>query len=145
MKIDVTMLKHVRPEIDKALADLGKRFGIVFHAAHGTYTQDGQTASFKLELTVPTADGVTKASTIRARADWDRYAQAYGLQFAWLGREVPTKNGPAKIIGLLIGRPKFPVLVSFADGKELLMTVDGVKRILTLADYNHTLTTGPRA
>lgn len=129
------LLKAMRPEIDKALAEVGKRFGVSFKAGGSKYDRSGALGEFKLELAVPTDDGETDPAVVRAISDWNAYASAlFNLEPGWLGKTVNHAGKPHKILGLLPNRAKFPVLVSDPTGKHLLLTAEGVSRLMRLAD-----------
>jgi hypothetical protein len=128
VKIDPAFLTRLRPEMDKALAEVAARHGIVIKMGNGSYDRSGLLGGFKIELAVVQEGQSGNPTHIRAAIDWNNNAEFFGLKKEWLGTDTIHKRLPHKIIGLMPSRSKFPVFVLTPDGKEMLLTVEGVRK-----------------
>jgi hypothetical protein len=127
MKIDKTLLKVLRVEIDEALAALGTKHGLVFHAGSATYQPDGTCATYKLELAVVGDDGVV--ATKEAAAFRDLAGVFYGLKSEDLGRTFVSNGKTFKLTGMSAGRVKMPIQgMDVETGKTYKFAVELIKR-----------------
>ena len=90
-----TDFNALRLEIDSALASLGQKYGVNFHAGNVSY--NSQCATFKLEITT-LGDGGT-VETKEAK-DFKLYASSYGFKPEDLGRVFKFQGSDYKITGL---------------------------------------------
>lgn len=121
-------LRLLRPAIDAALAEVAQRFGLILKIGNGSFAPDGASGHLKVEIARPSASGATDPAIIKAEADWKTYARPFGLDADWLHKETVHNGTPHKILGLMPSRAKFPVLVLAPSGKQMLLTLDGVRR-----------------
>ena len=124
MDLDRNFCKAIRPEIDKALEELGDKFGVEIKAGNARYT--GNQVTFKLEASLVKDDGSTFDPK---RDEFSRICGRYGLQASDLDRVIETTRGQKiKIIGLNPKRRKYPVLIEdLMRGKEYIATPDQIQ------------------
>src|SRR5689334_208178 len=92
---DSPILQKLRPEIEAALAGLGRRHGITIRVGGARFTE--RTADLKLELAVRGGDG----RAIRKEAEaFDKHQAIYGLEPDDLGRVVTLDREEHRLIGL---------------------------------------------
>ncbi|WP_448205334.1 hypothetical protein [Azospirillum sp. sgz302134] len=116
---DAAILKALRPEIDAALADLGRKHGITLRAGNATF--DGVIASVKLELAV--------AGTSKEAEAFKQFHKSYGLALEDLDREFVLDKVMYRLKGLAPGRKNPIVLERLKDGKIYLFTASIVPQL----------------
>lgn len=132
--INKDFVKAFRAELNAALADLGKKHGLVIKAGNSTYDPGGS-ATYKLEVST-----VTESGEVRT-AEWIRYENLAGLlelPIEFLGKRVtPTSatDGRGDWIPVGLNSTGTKVLVKKADGTkgtsatgQFLMPIDQIKR-----------------
>ena len=128
MKIKVSntlLLKKLQPEIEAALADLGRRHGITIRAGGARFSE--RTADLKPELAVIGGDG---KSVRREAEEFAKYHVMFGLEATDLGRAVALDREEHRLVGLAPNRPKYPIVMErMRDGKLVLCTEDVVEKI----------------
>lgn len=119
-------LPIIGAEVEAALAKVSKKLGVSFKYRGGTYS-GGLTGALRLELIVVQAGQEGKdARVIQAEAEWEQYAKSLGLKPKWLGKKITFRDEKVTILGLLINRPKFPIVVQ-GSGKPFLLPTMTVK------------------
>ena len=122
--------RRVADEVNKALADVGKKLGIsIAKTGGGSYR--GNSFTFKVECALMGENG----EVFNQKAeDFKMYASSYGLKPTDLGKEFTTwDNKTFKIEGLNTRRPKFAVsAIRVSNGKGYKFPADQVKRLLAL-------------
>lgn len=112
MKVDSSLLKAARPQIEEALKELGEKLGVTFTVGSGSYDPDGSNGSLKLKLAEVREDGVS-AEEIEFR----KVCSLYELQPEDYGKELKIQNETFKLIGLNTRAPKKPVNIQrISDG-----------------------------
>lgn len=120
--MDKAEAKAIMDEARAAMDQVFQRHGLKTGRIHASY--DSGSITVKV-----TGEGVG-ADSPKVK-DWERYAESYGLPREALGTTIVSGGTRFQITGLLPNRRKFPVLVKNAlTGKEMLLTVAGVKRAL---------------
>jgi len=127
MEMTAALLRQLRPEIQAALADLGKRFGVGFEVGDAKYS--GSNATFRLEVGIIGNDGrvVTKEAE-----NFKFLAPMYGLSESDLGRRFMLNGKPHTIVGINPNAPRFPILTE-CHGRKYKVPAESVKRALTQA------------
>jgi hypothetical protein len=122
---DALLLKKLRPEIEAALAELGRKHGITIRAGSARFSE--RTADLKLELAVIGGDG---GSTRRETEEFEKYHTMFGLEAADLGQIVMLDREEHRLVGLAPNRPKYPIVMErVRDGKMVLCTEDVIEKI----------------
>ncbi|MEE8428311.1 MAG: hypothetical protein V3S33_02255 [Gammaproteobacteria bacterium] len=111
MNIDTQLLKTIRPQIEAALADLGKEHGITFHCANAKYSSLEFTFQLKGEV-IDAGDGKSKA-----QVEWENQSNLLGLGHVSFGAKFRTNMRLFTITGIDLGKPKYPVLGADEKGK----------------------------
>lgn len=124
---DKVALRKLREEMDKALADVAARMGLIsLSTGNIRFEGDGTEAKLTVNAKAQSLDG----KTTEERA-FDQYHSMFGIPASALGSTITRINGQkCKIIGLCPNRRKFPVLVTGDNGKRYLITVPEVQRIV---------------
>lgn len=94
-------LKMIRPEINAALAELGKKHGVKLSAGNGSYGDGG--GHFKLQIDPVTADGTVETPELRD-------LKAVYPEYVGLVVDVPTR-GRFKVVGYRTRARKNPFVV----------------------------------
>ena len=114
-KIDKNTLVSLRPDIDAALAELGARLGLKFHAGNGSYGDNR--AHFKLEIEVDDP-AVQEAA---ARKEFEQYCGLYDLEPSDFGIEFKANGKTYRVCGLAMNRSKFPIKVLHVEENKVVL------------------------
>jgi hypothetical protein len=123
-KIDPKACVIIGDDALAALATVAEKHGLTLTRESGRY--DDSNFTLKVKFTVVTSDG--------APADFAQNAVRLGLPEDCWGREIRYRGEKVKIVGLDMRRRKYPVVVKRPTGRNILLTVDGVRGQLALAD-----------
>jgi hypothetical protein len=136
---DRTNLRLISADIEAVLKPIAIKYGITFTYKGARFLADN--ATFKIEGATVGAGGVANT---RERDNFKLYASMYGLKETDLDKEI-TYGGTRYIIkGLNTRRQKYPVVATrIADGKTILLTIEGVKSAL-LRSASITLNPAPQ-
>ena len=122
---DAHVLKKLQPEIEAALAVLGRKHGITIRAGTARFRE--RTADLKLELAVIGGDG---RPARREAEEFEKYHAMFGLEAADLGRTIVIDREEHRLVGLAPNRPKYPIVMErVREGKLVLCTEDVVEKI----------------
>ena len=125
---DALVLRKLQPEIEAALAAVGRRHGITIRAGTARFRES--TAELKLELAVIGGDG---RSARREAEEFAKYHAMYGLEASDLGQVVTLNREEHRLVGLAPNRPKYPIVMErLRDGKVVLCTEDVIEKITAL-------------
>jgi hypothetical protein len=97
--IDKAAIVAMRTVIEAALQGVAKEYGLDITVGHGTYGES--TGSLKVEMVVPTADGIP--------ADFRKYCSVYGLKPEQFGMVFTYEGKQYKLTGISVGRV-YPIL-----------------------------------
>lgn len=147
MTIDKTLLKALRIDLTKALAEVGQRHGLAFDI--GTIRFDASTARCTLNMSTTqqiitglpgeaTGDGSCDIGAHSAKqVEAERFlaspvtARLCGAEPEWAGKLFMMKQTQFQVIGLLPSRPKFPILArNVRTGKNFVFPADFVRRLV---------------
>ena len=127
------LLKKLQPEIEAALAELGRRHGITIRADGARFSD--RTADLKLELAVIGGDG---RPARREAEEFEKYHAMFGLRAADLGRTIVLDREEHRLVGLAPNRPRYPIVMErVRDGKLVLCTEDVVEKISAARPQSH--------
>jgi hypothetical protein len=121
--ITKNLLKTLRPDIDAALQEVGRKHGVQLTATSGSY--GGNSGTFKLEILPVATDGSVICPKAIAFTD---HASDFGLNPEWLGQTIIARGKIFTITGLNLNRPKYRVAITDQDGKEYGMPADAIIR-----------------
>jgi len=109
------LLKTLRPEIQAALAQIGKNHGLTIELGNATFNE--AVATCKLIVAAPAGVALDHA----AAADFTKLIwQYHGMKKEDLGRSFKYMGSTYKIKGLMPRRTKFPILCE-KNGKLVLL------------------------
>lgn len=106
-KQDCTVL---RDELNGALADLGKKYGVKIKAGNAVYTDNSVT--FKVEFLI---DGFDKNRDV-----FNRHAFMFKLKEEQFGAEFEFGGRSYTLVGLKPGSPKYPIIGERDGGRYKL-------------------------
>jgi hypothetical protein len=122
--IDRQSCSIISDEAMEALAVVADKHALTLTRKAGSF--DPFNFTFKVVFTATIESG--------APADFEDNALLLGLPEGCWGREIRHRGETVKIRGFEMRRPKYPVIVKRPNGKDLLLTVDGVRGQLALAE-----------
>lgn len=114
MEITRDILRLVRDDMNEALAEIGKKHGLLLQCGRGTFTSSA--ATLKVEMAIASGEGGETVENVKAVADWNALAERYGFDKAWLGKSFTYGAERWTILGLRPTRVKYPVLASNSRG-----------------------------
>lgn len=120
-QITKELLREMRDDIDRALEEIGRQYGVVFKAGNARFTSS--VATFKLEAATIDAEGsvVTKEAD-----DFKMMAVMYGLKPEDLGREFWIGSRKYKLVGLKRSARAYPILAE-RDGQRFKLPAEAVR------------------
>jgi hypothetical protein len=124
-KFDRPNLRSLRPELEKALADVCAKHGITATIGSGSFTEFE--CKFKLILNL---EGSNESNTESNSQFFELYAKSYGLEPTDLGKTFMVNNNLYVITGINPNRPKFPIAATRSDGKKFKFPALTVKAAL---------------
>jgi len=129
MEITKKMLVDIRPEIEDALKEVSKKYGITMEVGSGHY--GGLQGDFKLLLNATGDNGETKESQ-----DFYRYASGYGLRPQWFGKTFEHKGFTYTIEKIFPRKRKMPIGVTRSDGSKRIMGESFVRRLMLAQGFD---------
>ena len=127
-ELDRPFLQSLRVDLNKTLAAVGEKHGIVI--ATGTCRFTPTKATMKIEILVKGegVEDIKSAKLAQAGRDFKANARRFGLQPMWLNKSFKHTDGRTwKVIGLMPRRRKFPVLCTSRNGEESLFPVPTIQ------------------
>jgi hypothetical protein len=85
-------------------------------------------ATFQLSVSLVDKSGEVRT---KEREDFLKYASTYGLEASDLGKLFMSRHGVCKIIGLLIRRPKYPIIAQNPEGQRICFTSEYVSAAIS--------------
>jgi len=119
--IDRETMKRLRNDIDALMKPLGTTHGLSIKLGNGSYTLDGKSGHFKLEIT---AEG----TSLTAEALKQRYPQ-------YVGEAIETPHGKYTIVGLKPRGTSF-LIERIHDKKVFVMSISDAQFYLNRAVAN---------
>ena len=134
---DPTNLKELRAEIDAALKAVQTKHGV--RLSLGSISYDGVKATTRLTMIAvgdsASASDPRAAMLVKAQADFNRYADQFGLKPAQFGVTFKYGRETYKLAGVKPGSPKYCILATnVANGKTFKLPESSVRDLQT-AEY----------
>ncbi len=114
MELDREVLRQVRDDMNEALAEVGKRHGLLIQCGGGG-TFNSAAATLKVEVVVP-ASNMNGGEHAKAVADWNSLCTRFGFEREWLGKTFTYGVERWVVLGLRPTRHKHPVLAKNSRG-----------------------------
>lgn len=130
MQVTRQLLQNVRADIDKALAEVAKKHGVLLLLGNARFNE--YEANFKLNLsitnesTVAAIDSGLSTKDAKAIADWATHAWLKGLKLEWCGQTFTEGGTVLKVIGFLPNKRVNNVLVEGKGGGRYVMPAERV-------------------
>jgi hypothetical protein len=124
--VDKATAKAVQQEMGDALKAIAAKHGLEITSSRSTYSE----SEFNLSIKSRSTSQEDNAAT------WARYAPMYGLPLDGLGQTITLNRKVYTITGLDLNRRAYPVRVTDAYGKALLLREEAVRRALAAAPRN---------
>jgi len=123
-RIDRALLKAMRPELDRAVAEIAERHGVKIKVAKGVYGDT--TGKFTLEIAAVDKDGTVHT---REAFNFENMCYRFGLARSDLGREFKSAGVTFVVKGLKgQGRARKPILCERKrDGKMFVFGADAIR------------------
>lgn len=129
--IDKQACKVLRTEIDRALAEVAKKFDIVLSCENMKYFHDGGSVEIKVKGAVKNSSGEVMTEERQA---FLKLAQFDGLSPDDLGKSFKDLNGMTHTItGYRRKAHKKPITTRASDGKTYVWPASSVKTLLSRA------------
>ena len=113
--------KLMMEDIKNALKGVASKYNMTLKTKGGSF--DDLSFSPKIEFV-----GTDSSGNSKAKIDFERYAEMFGLKAEWFGKSVRLNNGEsAKIIELKTRSRKYPILVETSYGKKFKLAAHIVK------------------
>jgi hypothetical protein len=127
-KIEVTLLKALRIDIDAALLSVGQKHGVTIKGAGASYDRDGNSGNMKLEILSVTTSGA--AVDMRA-LNFPKYCHMFGLDPSDFNAKFIVRGEEIQIIGIEPKRTTYPIVgKNTRTGKVMLYRDEDVKMAL---------------
>jgi hypothetical protein len=127
-KIEVTLLKALRIDIDAALLSVGQKHGVTIKGAGASYDRDGNNGNMKLEILSVTSSG----AVVDMRAlNFLKYCHMFGLDPSDFNAKFIVRGEEIEIIGIEPKRTTYPIVgKNTRTGKVMLYRDEDVKLAL---------------
>jgi len=106
--------EQIRQEVAELLAPVAKKHGICLDFVHEARAKEADLVSITARFSLP--ERPDSVATLKEEMDFKAYAEGYGMQAAWLGKEFQRGNFTFKVAGLKIGDPDKCVVLQRSDG-----------------------------
>lgn len=126
-KFDKPTAKQLGQDLEKLIQAWAAERGLKAEYRGGQL--DGITFTAKIGLSISDPKLVEDA----ARTEFDRNCFILGLKPEHFGKTIMTSGGEIKLVGLAMGRTKYPLRFQERDGTVRLYTLDIVPKILAAA------------
>jgi hypothetical protein len=113
----------IRRDVESALAEIGKRYGITSGVERGSYTTNNY--SLKVQFITFTGE-VAKKEAAGVHAGY------LGLPGDVVGKKFTAKTKTFTVVGIKPNRPKNPVELKDQNGKGFKCSVDQLKRFMKI-------------
>ena len=106
--------QQIRQEIADLLAPVAKKHGIDLDFVNESCSKDADHLAITARFSLPDRSG--SVATLKEEMDFKCYAEGYGMQASWLGKEFKRGNFTFKVAGLKISDPDRCVVLQRSDG-----------------------------
>ena len=116
-------LQILREEINAALAQVEKKYGIKINAGNASYSSNEVTYKLKANVVASTGKAITKEAT-----QWDMYARMHQLGHLKVGDRISISGREFVIKGYNSRARKAPIQIEDLTGRGYKTTLDTVQR-----------------
>jgi len=106
--------EQIRQEVAELLAPVAKKHGICLDFVKETSTREADLLAITARFSLP--ERPESVATLKEEMDFKCYAEGYGMQADWLGKEFKRGNFTFKVAGLKIGDIDKCVVLQRSDG-----------------------------
>ncbi len=106
--------EQIRQEVAELLAPMAKKHGIRLDFVHEACAKEADCLAISARFSLP--ERPDSVATLKEEMDFKSYAEGYGMQAAWLGKEFKRGNFTFKVAGLKISDPDKCVVLQRSDG-----------------------------
>ena len=130
--IDRSVLKALRADMQEALEQVNRKYGIKLDVGNASYDVSGRNGKFTVKVSTVESDGTVVDEYLSA---YRSSCELYRLKPEWLGAEFAQGGDRFKVSGLNTGAKRgpngMPVLaVSARNGKTYKFTAEAVRRAM---------------
>lgn len=127
MNITKANIKSIRNDLDSALAEVGKKYGLVISTGNIRYSA----TELRTKLTAAVVSGDSKVVSISPKdavmeADFNRNKSRWGLNNVNVGQTVMYGGTAYKLIGSKASRPKYPLVVEGVRGGRYKLPLSAI-------------------
>lgn len=101
-------------EVAALIAPLADKYGVRLDFVKDACSKGADSVAIHARFSLP--DRPDSVATLKEELDYKCYAEGFGLQAAWLGREFTRGKFTFKVAGLNIAAPKKCVVLQRSDG-----------------------------
>jgi len=122
----------IRKSINEKLAQVSKELGIALSIGGMNYSSDTITTRLTINAVGDNIKDGESIEEANKRAEFEKYAQLFGLQKSDFGKEVKLNNKLFRICGIAPKSRKYPILaLNREDGKVYKLPIAGVQMHLS--------------
>jgi len=106
--------EQIRHEVAVLLAPVAEKHGICLDFVNEACAREADLLAITARFSLP--ERPESVATLKEELDFKCYAEGYGMQASWLGKEFKRGNFTFKVAGLKIGDPSKCVVLQRSDG-----------------------------
>jgi len=106
--------EEIRQEVAELLAPVAKKHGISLDFVHEARAREADLLAITARFSLP--ERPESVASLKEEMDFKCYAESYGMQAGWLGKEFKRGNFTFRVAGLKIGDPEKCVVLQRSDG-----------------------------
>ena len=106
--------EQIRQEVAGLLAPLAAKHGICLDFVHEARAREADLLAITARFSLP--ERPDSVATVKEEMDFKCYAEGYGMQADWLGKEFQRGNFTFRVAGLKISDPDKCVVLQRSDG-----------------------------
>ncbi|SHI94508.1 hypothetical protein SAMN02745165_01205 [Malonomonas rubra DSM 5091] len=110
------LCEQLKQDIAEALAPLAEKYGLDLATVKEFCDDDAESVAVNLRFSLPAR--TESVASRKEENDFRCYAEGYGMQSNWLGKEFTRGNFTYKVAGLNINLPKECVILQRSDGSR---------------------------
>jgi len=106
--------EQIRQEVNELLAPVAKKHGICLDFVHEACAKESDLLTITARFSLP--ERADTVATLKEELDFKCYAEGFGMQASWLGKEFKRGNFTYRVAGLKISDPTKCVVLQRSDG-----------------------------
>ncbi len=121
--------EQLRQEVTELLIPLAEKYGICLNPVRMACSKDVDSVAISARFSLPQRP--ESVATLKEELDFRCYAEGFGMQADWLGKEFKRGNFTYKVAGLMVNAPQKCVVLQRSDGARCRQNGKLVARYLS--------------